>query len=362
MGKTMPYILVLCVFLTACQEPEEPSFQPVEIIRDLNAIVNPNGVQENFQVELGGIPQSIFVRGQDKDNPLLIFVHGGPASPMAPLAWAYQKPLEEYFTVVQYDQRGAGTSYLNNESKDLAGTLTIDQYADDLIQLTQDLCARYKKEKVVLVGHSWGTIVSMTAVLKQPELFYAYVGIGQVIDALENERLGFEYALAEAQKRNDTLALAELEAIAPYPGDGPLSAERVVVARKWPQFYGGLSAFRDNSMYYFKLPYLSPEYSKAEADGIGKGLDFTLPILLPKLFEVDFKPVHVFPIPVFMYMGRHDYTTPSAPTAAWMEQVIAPVKEAVWFDHSAHLIPFEEPGKMFLHLVQTVRPLATGSD
>ena len=85
---------------------------------------------------------------------------------------------------------------------------------------------------------------------------------------------------------------------------------------------------------------------------------FTLGRILPQFLQVDFRAVKSFPIPVFMFMGRHDYTTPSAPTDRWLQQVKAPLKKGIWFENSAHLIPWEEPGKLLLTLVQQVRPLA----
>ncbi|HUX53799.1 MAG TPA: alpha/beta hydrolase [Williamwhitmania sp.] len=369
MDRKIVLLLTLSFFINACQvdnhskskkdTPQTDEYsKSKEIIRSLDTIVNPNGIQEYFQTNIGGIEQSVYVRGQNKNNPIIIFVHGGPASPMAPLAWAFQRPFEEYFTIVQYDQRAAGKTFLKNDTVNLGNTLTIDQYANDLIQLTDFIRKKYNKRKVILLGHSWGTIVSMTAVLKRPDLFYAYVGVGQVINAMDNERISFEYALKEAQKRHDTIAFAELQAIAPYPGNLPLTVKRVLVARKWAQYYGGLAAYRNNTDYYFMLPLLSPVYSKSDVDGITKGIDFTLPILLPKLLSVDFKPIKKFPIPIFMFMGRHDYTTPSEPTSEWINQVKAPIKEGVWFENSAHLIPIEEPGKMLITLVNRVRPLA----
>ena len=369
MKRKIILLLTLPFFLISCQvkehsiakentEQTDQYSKAREIIRSLDTIVNPNGIQENFQTKIGGIEQSVYVRGQNKNNPIIIFVHGGPGSPMAPEAWAFQRPLEEYFTIVQYDQRASGKTFLNNDTLNLARTLTIDQYANDLIQLTDFIRKKYDKKKVILVGHSWGTIVSMTAVLKQPDLFYAYVGIGQVINTMDNERISFEYALKEAQKRHDTIAISELQSIAPYPGNQPLTVKRILIARKWAQYYGGLAAFRHNTDFYFMLPYLSPLYSKSEVDGIDKGTYFSLPKLLPQLLSVNFKSVKKFPIPVFMFMGRHDYTTPSEPTSEWLSQVKAPIKEGVWFENSAHLIPIEEPGKMLITLVNKVRPLA----
>jgi pimeloyl-ACP methyl ester carboxylesterase len=153
-------------------------------------------------------------------------------------------------------------------------------------------------------------------------------------------------------------AVKELESIAPYPGDKPITRERIIIARKWPQHYGGLSAYRDASRYYFDAPLLSPEYDGAAAAAIDRGSQFTLDKVLPEFLEVDFTEVKRFPIPVIMFMGRHDYTTPSQPTAQWLAAVRAPYKRGVWFENSAHLIPFEEPGKILVSLMTDVRPLA----
>lgn len=179
-----------------------------------------------------------------------------------------------------------------------------------------------------------------------------------MINTRENERLSFEYGLRQARLHGNTEALAELESIAPYPGDAPITRERIVVARKWPQFYGGLSAFRESSLYYFGAWRLSPEYDAAAARAIDAGSLFTLDRLLPEFLQVDFTGVQEFPVPVVMFMGRHDYTTPSGPTARWLEQVRAPYKRGVWFEHSAHMIRWEEPGKTLVSLLEHVRPLA----
>lgn len=338
--------------------PPDPYAKARKIIADRDSIVAPNGVQESYAVPVGGVQQWVYVRGQDKRNPIILFVHGGPASPMAPLAWAFQRPLEEYFTLVQYDQRASGKTYATNDTTGLGPTIWVEQYVQDAIALAELIRKKYDKQKVILVGHSWGTIVSMHAALKRPDLFYAYVGVGQVINSQDNERLSFEYALREATKQKNDEALRELRSIAPYPGNQPITRERIIIARKWPQYYGGLSAYRASSGYYFNAPQLSPAYTPAEVAAIDKGSLFTLSRLLPEFLRVDFKPVKSFPIPVFMLMGRHDYTTPSEPTAAWLAQVKAPLKKGVWFENSSHLLPLEEPGKLLLTLVNEVRPLA----
>ena len=328
------------------------------VVRDLNRIVAPTGIQESYKARIGGIDQWISVRGQDRANPLLLFVHGGPAAPLMPSTWQFQRPMEEYFTVVNYDQRGAGKTFNETAPESISDTIHIPRYVDDVIEVAEYVRKRYGQRKVILMAHSWGTIISMQAALKRPDLFHAYVGIGQVINVRENERISFDYGLQQARAHGNTQAVRELEAIAPYPGATPITRERIVAARKWAQYYGGLSAFRDESKYFFGAPLLSPEYSDRDRCAVDEGNVFTLGRVLPEFLEVDMKGVRQFPIPVVMFMGRHDYTTPSQPTQEWLDRVSAPYKQGVWFEHASHMVPWEEPGKLLVSLVQYVRPLA----
>lgn len=359
------FLAALCPAALAQDDPRDAmSYDKARgVVRDLQRIVAPTGIQETYKTRIGGIDQWINVRGQDRDNPVILFVHGGPASPLMPTIWEFQRPIEEYFTVVNYDQRGAGKTFLANDSAAVADTLHIDRYIDDAIEIAEHVRERYGKDKVILMAHSWGTVVGMGAALKRPDLFHAYVGIGQVINVRDNERISFEYGLAQARQHGNKEAIAELESIAPYPGDQPITRERIIIARKWPQFYGGMGAYRDGSAkYFYGAALLSPEYDAADAKAIDAGNVFTLGRILPEFLEVDYKAVRKFPIPVVMFMGRHDYTTPSAPTAEWLERVEAPYKRGVWFERSAHMIPWEEPGKLLVSLLEEVRPLALDED
>lgn len=333
-----------------------------EIVRDLSRIVAPSGIQESYKTRIGGIDQWINVRGQDKSNPIILFIHGGPAAPNIPSQWQFQRPIEEYFTVVNYDQRGAGKTYREADPESISDTIHIDQYVADAIEIATFIRQRYQKEKLILMGHSWGTVVGMAVARKRPDLFYAYVGIGQVINTRDNERLSFDYGLQQAKEHGNASAVAEMQSIAPYPGQEPITRERIIIARKWAQYYGGLSAYKNDSSYYFDAAKLSPDYDLEDAAAIDKGSLFTLGRLLPEFLNVDYKGVKTFPIPVVMFMGRHDYTTPSAPTAEWMEKVKAPSKQQVWFEQSSHMIPWEEPGKTLVSLLKFVRPLATKNE
>jgi pimeloyl-ACP methyl ester carboxylesterase len=358
-------ILCLWIVSAAVYAQDCPDIAPYqkarEVIEDLDRIVSPDGVQETYKTKIGGIDQWITARGQDRANPVVLFVHGGPASPLTPTLWQFQRPLEEYFTMVTYDQRAAGKTFLETDPATIADTIHIARYVDDAIEVAEHLKQRHKKQKLILMGHSWGSIVALQAALERPDLFYAYVGIGQAINVRDNERLSYEFGLAEAKRHNNTEAVKELEAIAPYPGEGLISRERIIAARKWAQYYGGLSAYRDTSRYFFRAPLLAPEYSAADVCAVDNGNLFTLDRIMPEFQAVDFKPVRSFPIPVVMLMGRHDYTTPQQPTAEWLAKLSAPYKKGIWFEHSSHMVPWEEPGKMLVTLLEQVRPLATGS-
>jgi pimeloyl-ACP methyl ester carboxylesterase len=360
--KLLAFVLSALTAASAAHAQSCPDLAPYakarETIADLGRIVAPEGVQEQYKTRIGGVEQWVNVRGQDRANPIILFVHGGPASPLIPRLWQFQRPIEEYFTVVNYDQRASGKTFREDSSDALGETLKVERYADDAIELAQYVLKRYGKKKVVLMGHSWGTIVAIRAALKRPDLFYAYVGIGQVINVRTNEKVSYDFAVAEATRRGNTEAVEELKKIAPYPGDTPITRERIIAARKWAQFYGGLTAYRESSQYFYDAPLLSSDYDAQDACAIDKSNVFTLGRVLPEFLEVDYSRITTFPIPVFMFMGRHDYTTPSVPTQAWLKTVKAPRKQGVWFEHSSHMIPWEEPGKLLVSLLQYVRPLA----
>ncbi|KRD39411.1 alpha/beta hydrolase [Lysobacter sp. Root916] len=360
--KTLSLLLALSLLLSPvaqaaeCKDTSKYADARL-VIQDLGRILNPDGVQEAYAVKAGGIEQWVNVRGQDKANPMILFVHGGPASPLIPGMWQFQRPLEEYFTVVNWDQRGAGKTYTQQDPNGYADTLHIERYVDDAIEVAEHLRKRYGKRKLVLMGHSWGTIVGMQAALKRPDLFYAYIGIGQVINVRENERISFDHGLRQATAEGNQEAIKEMQAIAPYPGDQPITRERIIAARKWAQHYGGLSAYRDTSLYYYRAPLLSPDYDDCDRAAVDEGNVFSLGRLLPEFLAVNMSQVREFPIPVLMFMGRHDYTTPSEPTDAWLSRVKAPYKQGVWFEHSSHMVPWEEPGKLLTSLLTYVRPL-----
>lgn len=344
--------------------PDSDIYAPARaIVADIDRIVTPNGVQDTFEAVLGGARQVVNVRGADRANPILLYVHGGPGAPEMPVAWAFQRPWEDFFTVVEWDQRGAGKSFPLNDPKTLAPTLTLDRYRDDTIELIELLCRKYGKRKVFLLGHSWGSVVGLAVAKKRPDLLYAYIGMGQVIDFRANERVGFAWTLDTARTDGNAQAVRELEALEPYPGPGAFDVAKMSTERKWSIHYGALAAGRSDANFYFHAPRLSPEYTAADRKALDDGSAFTITTLSPQLAGITLMDLHRLDVPVIMFLGRHDYTTPSSITVDWMKRLHAPKKVMVWFEHSAHLPMIEEPGRVLVHLVHDVLPLAhpTGS-
>lgn len=353
--------MALCAASLASAQPPAPADPYAEgraVIAGLQEIVTPNGVDERFTVTLGGARQMVRARGADRANPILLFVHGGPGAAEIPYIWSFQRPWEDFFTVVQWDQRGAGLSYPLENPETIAPTLTLDRYVDDTIELIELLRARYGQRKVILVGHSWGSFVGLHVAERRPDLLHAYVGMGQLIDWRENERVQMEWTLAEARRRGDAAAIAELEAIQPYPGPGAIDPVSIDVLRKWSRSYGALAAYRDDMQFYFSLPRLSPDYTPADRASANEGSALSIRTVIPQMAGESAADITRLEVPVILILGRHDYTVPASIAAEWLDRLEAPSKELVWLEHSAHLMMVEEPGRTLAALLEHARPIA----
>ncbi|MDQ0643951.1 alpha/beta fold hydrolase [Microbacterium murale] len=328
------------------------------LIADLCRIPNPEAIDRTTFVELGGVEQFVSIRGRDSTNPVLIVCHGGPALPSLPSSWIWQRGVEDYFTVVNYDQRASGKSAARvNDETDLS----VDRYVEDLVELIAWLQGELGVRKVGVLGHSWGTILGVTLAQRRPDLLWCYIGVGQVISGPENEVESFGHAVRSATADQNDEALAELRALGEYPGAQPLTIERIVTCRKWAQHYGGLSAFRSEFAYFTDATELSPYYTDDDLELIGVGQQATMPKALPALLGFDARDQVAFDVPMVQFLGRHDWTTPTAPVERWIERVTAPSKDVVWFENSAHLCMHEEPGKFVVSLVNLALPHAAAT-
>lgn len=178
------------------------------------------------------------IRGKDRDNPVIILVYGGPGSAELAIGWTLQRGWEDYFTVVLWDQRGGGKTYAINDPDTVIPTLSTDQMKDDGIEVVDLVRERLAKDKVILLGHSWGTIIGLRAAMERPDAIAAYVTHGQVIQMQRNEEEGFRLAMEAANADGNAEAVAALEALEPYPGE--LTVERIGAQRTWSIHYGDL--------------------------------------------------------------------------------------------------------------------------
>ena len=184
----------------------------------------PNAIKEEAFVRIGGIEQWVSIRGQNLDNPVILVLHGGPGVSNAPFAPAFI-PWEKDFTLVEWDQHGAGRTFGRNGAEG-TGPLSIDRLTQDGIELTEHLRSRLKKERVILFALSFGSVIALKMVYARPDLFAAYVGSGQFVNAADGDALGYQLTLAQARAVANSEAINALEAMGPPPWPDVKNAER----------------------------------------------------------------------------------------------------------------------------------------
>jgi proline iminopeptidase len=318
--------------------------------------IAPGGINELKMVEIGGIPQWISVRGNNPANPILLFLHGGPGSPMMPESWTFQKPWEDFFTVVQWDQRGAGKTF-SAMKRQPDKTMTIEKMQADAEELIELLRRTYGKKKIFLMGHSWGSILGVKVAQHRPDLLYAYIGVGQVVNGERNEVVGYQETLAQAEKVGNEAAIQALKAMAPYPNpEGFTPMAKVLAERRWDVALGGM-VYGQTKNDVSRIWALSPDYTDYDDVSAGLGEISSVEILLPQMEKVNFDKVTAFQCPVFIFAGAEDRTTPESVAEKYYESIQAPEKRFFRIERAAHYVVTEEPGEVLMDLVEYVMPV-----
>ncbi len=302
-------------------------------------------------VKLGGIEQWISIKGEDLANPVLLVVHGGPADVQWPNADKYV-PWQKFFTVVQWDQRGAGHTY-GHSGRDKTPDVNLRRIVSDGIELSEYLIRDRKKKKIILLGHSWGSLVGALMAAARPELFAAYVGTGQVESWAFNVKSQFDTILAHARATQDEATIKELEAIGtPDPKDTH-------------QYF----AFTRN----FRALWAEPDrdwltHLRAQAQALKGNKDFeddengqlfTDPLVLPDQVKTDLSVMaaHIGTA-VFIIQGADDVITPIAGARDYLAKIDAPYKEFIAIPSAGHFA-FMTSGDAFLAALRDkVRPIA----
>lgn len=328
------FILLLIIYF-------RPSWTP--------SIASTNGkisIASIEKIELGKLKQSVLIRSTDANNPILLFIHGGPGMPLMYLSHTFQRPLEKSFTVVQWDQRGAGKSY---DPSIPIETINVEQYIADALQLIDTLRMRYHKKKIFLAAHSWGTYLGSILVKRHPELINAYISIGQIVDGDAAHKIQKDFLLTEALKRNDTSLLTKLKR------SDFTSFENYLFK------YGGELKHETNFAPLVITGLFSTEYTLRNDLNIAKGPNFCGKYM--KYNAIDgsiFSNIKKYEVPVFFIAGTHDYTTPFSLIKQYYDSLQAPFKQIIWFNESAHFPFFEEPKKfdsvMIYQILNSVKP------
>jgi pimeloyl-ACP methyl ester carboxylesterase len=324
-------------------------------LKDEQGKVIPGSISEKLWIEVNGIKQGMFIRGENPENPVVLYLHGGPGEPMLQFMSAVEETekserLEKYFTVCYWDQRGSGMTY--SKSTD-PSTMTLEQMVEDTRVVTEYLQSRFGQDKIYLIGQSWGTFLGVKTIEKYPENYLAYAGIGQAVNTVESERLAYDYMLNHAKKINDKKAIEELEKydMSSFPWFDKddfswlfyLGKTRTKILNEYGvgRMHQGVS-FSDMLRAFFMFK----GYTLREKINWFIGEDFSIVRLFPICLNDDLAVSSVeFEVPFYIVHGGLDYVTSLVIAENYFDIVKAPKKEFFLFENSAHSPNLEEPEK-----------------
>lgn len=317
-------------------------------------IHTPNRIVEGRYVKIGGIDQWVTIRGEDSHNPILLFIHGGPASPysiFSPLLRSWEK----HFTIVQWDQRGAGKTFTRN-GKDGSSTITItfNRLAQDGTELAEYLCNKLAQQKVILIGSSVGSLIGIMMAKQRPDLFYAYVGTDQ--NSPDPQQLAYRLTVETFRNAGHLKGVQLVEKMGPDPR---LWSRKDFELRN--QYLVKVIKDVPNMIMDLILPSMlsSPEHKFSDLIDFFKGMNFSLGHLFDELVTFDFNKVGLcFELPFFIMHGEKDIITPTATAKAYFDKIEAPLKEYVLIRNAGHLACFARPEQFLEELIKRVRPLA----
>jgi pimeloyl-ACP methyl ester carboxylesterase len=315
-----------------------------------------NGIDETTFLRIGNTRQWVSIRGQDRRNPVVLLLHGGPGASLGPMAPSFV-PWERDYVVVQWDQRGAGRTF-GEAGRVLDPSLTIESIAADGTRVAEFLRSHLQQNKIVLVGWSWGSALGVHMIKTRPDLFSAYVGTGQVVNMKEGEALAYTRVLAKARMRGDADAVAELEQVGPPPY---AALQELGVQRKWAAVYEG---YASNATLLFDA-LLAPRTSLADTYDFVSGLiqsqnHFFGPSMNGPFIDADLERLGLeFAVPIFVVQGTEDDYTPAAVSRAYVDGLSAPDKEFIPIDGAGHFAIVSR-GDEFLAAMKTRLLRTTG--
>ena len=305
-----------------------------------------NSIHVLEQVIINGTSHEIMIRGEDLANPVILYVHGGPGVSELPYAKKYQNLLESQFTVVNYDQRASGKSYHFFEDY---SNLSADLLVEDALAVTNYITKRLGKNKVILIGHSYGTYIGTLAAHRAPEKYEAYIGIGQMADTQQSETDGWNYVMEQARLADNHEDINQLEQVYERIKQGQAFTPRDIVER-----YGGASRLMDSPDNSFLGMTFSNEYNMLDAIRFYKGIMYSQEILIS---EAMVRPlpslITKLDLPFYFVMGDYDFMTSSHAAKVFFDQIEGNQKEFITYKDSAHYPHYEEKQRFFDWMVDT---------
>ena len=305
----------------------------------------PGSISEKIHVNINGVQQGMFIMGEDVGNPVLLFLHGGTAMPEYFLTQNYPTGLEQYFTVCWWDRRGAGLSY----SADIPPeTLTVEHSISDTLEVTNYLRSRFRKDRIYIMAHSGGSLIGIQAAARAPELYHAYIGVGQMSYQLKSEMLSYEYMLRRYKEIGNARIVKQLEA-AQVTMSVPLPASYMKV-RDSAMHGLGVGTTHDMKSVItgvFLASWLFREYTLREKLALWRGKFSSDKILWDKMIATDLRnQLQKLDLPVYFFHGKYDYTVSYRLAKEYLGELEAPIKGFYTFEQSAHSPMFEEPSRM----------------
>ncbi|WP_243156041.1 alpha/beta hydrolase [Clostridium sp. C2-6-12] len=315
-------------------------------------LLNENGdiikgsISEKVYANINGANMGMIIKSKDLSNPVLLFVHGGPGMPEYEFTEKYPTGLEENFTVVWWDQRGSGLSYNSDAIKE---KMTTEQFVLDTIEVSKYLCERFGKDKIYLMAHSWGSYIGIQAAEKTPELFYAYIGIGQITNQIESEKAAYDYMINYYKDAGNEKVVNKLQGLSFKNMDYmPKEYDKIRDDVMHKAGIGTMNEMKSVISGIFMTVMENTEYTLGEKINIWKGKAFSKSTNLnEELYNSDLRnKITKLKVPVYFFSGIYDYTVNHSMTEDYLKKIDAPIKGFYLFKESAHSPIFEEPKKM----------------
>jgi pimeloyl-ACP methyl ester carboxylesterase len=308
------------------------------------------------KLRLGDIEQWVLIRGKNRNNPILLFLSGGIHGSELGRIRQFQEPLEQYFTVVTWELR----DYAQPNPIGSVQPLSLETLTQNLQALTNYLKQRFGQEKIYLWGHDWGTILGLLAVQRYPDLFYAYIGTGQIIDPIRADRCLYNALISEAEFLDYGLLARRLrtQGEPPYFGKEAFWHYRRLYETQyelWEKDHLTNPKYRQRRGYFHQLN--QPEYSLKDRLSFFENLVYTFAILYPQLQHIDFLQTALeFQVPIYLCAGRHEFHPTTWLTETFFKRLKAPKKHWWWFATSGHDLVWAEADQFQNLMVHQILP------